>query len=114
LLVISAKVSRDDYSGGMRIVAEKVLDLAAARHEFARRLRLKLNGNACGKQLRAQIQGFKAKADEPGCPVEIEYLTAGAACRVRLAPEWRLRVDDDLLINLRGWLDNASVEIDYG
>ena len=31
LLVISAKVSRDDYSGGMRVVADKVLDLAAAR-----------------------------------------------------------------------------------
>ncbi|MFK7964804.1 MAG: DNA polymerase III subunit alpha [Burkholderiaceae bacterium] len=114
LLVISAKISRDDYSGGMRVVADRVLDLAGARHEFARRLRLKLNGNACGKQLRAQIQPYKATADEPGCPVEIEYLTDGAACRVRLASEWRLRVDDDLLLNLRGWLDNASVEIDYG
>ena len=55
-----------------------------------------------------------APADEPGCPVEIEYSTAGAECRVRLASNWRLRVDDNLLINLRDWLDNASVELDYG
>ncbi|MGH1359174.1 MAG: DNA polymerase III subunit alpha [Burkholderiaceae bacterium] len=114
LLVISAKVSRDDYSGGLRIVAEKVLDLAAARHEFARRLRVSLNGNACSKQLREHIQPYVATEEQPGCPVEIEYQTGSAACRVRLAPEWRLRVDDNLLLNLRGWLDNASVEIDYG
>ncbi len=114
LLVISAKVSRDDYSGGMRVVADKVLDLAAARHEFARRLRVRLNGNACSRQLRQHIEAFVAPADEPGCPVEIEYSTAGAECRVRLASNWRLRVDDNLLINLRDWLDNASVELDYG
>lgn len=114
LLVISAKISRDDYSGGVRIIADRVLDLAAARHEFARRLRVRLNGNACSKKLREHIQPFVASAEQPGCPVEIEYTTDGASCRVRLSPAWRLRVDDSLLINLRGWLDNASVEIDYG
>ncbi len=114
LLVISAKVSRDDYSGGMRIVAERVLDLAGARHEFARRLRVSLNGNACSKTLRELIEPFVATGEQPGCPVEIEYQTGSAACRVRLAEQWRLRVDDNLLLNLRGWLDNASVELDYG
>ena len=44
LLVIEAKVSYDDYSGGNRIVADKVLDLAEARSRFCQKLALKMNG----------------------------------------------------------------------
>lgn len=113
LLVVSAKVSRDDYSGGHRAVAERVLDLTAARHEFARALKVRLNGNACDKRLREQISEFRCDGGQSGCQIEIEYQRADAACTVRLSDDWRLRVDDTLLSNLRAWLDNASVELDY-
>ncbi len=114
LLVVHAKVSKDDFSGGERIVAERLLDLAAARHEFARSLTVRLNGNACSRQLREHFRDWICTDEQSGCPVEIAYRTAGAECRVRLADSWRVRVDDSLLLNLRQWLDTASVELDYG
>ena len=44
LLVIEGKVNRDDYSGGVRVTAEKIYDLAGARTRFAQGLRLACNG----------------------------------------------------------------------
>ncbi len=113
LLVVNAKISRDDYRDGVRAVAERVLDLTGARHEFAQALRVKLNGNACDVQLKKHIADFRCEPEQTGCPVEIEYETHHAACVMRLPANWRLRVDDTLLINLRTWLDNSSVEVVY-
>jgi DNA polymerase-3 subunit alpha len=113
LLVVNAKISRDDYRDGFRAVAERILDLTSARHEFAQALRVKLNGNACGDQLKKHIADFRCEPEQSGCSVEIEYETVDAACVMRLPADWRLRVDDTLLINLRSWLDNSSVEVVY-
>ena len=45
LLVLQVKVSKDDYSGGQRVVAERVLDLVVARQEFGKRLRIRSERN---------------------------------------------------------------------
>ncbi len=113
LLVVLAKVAQDDYSGGMRVVAERVLDLAGARAEFARALRLSMNGNACGARLRELIGDYRAGAGAPGCPVEIAYCNDTASCVVRLPDDWRVALQDTMLDELREWLDVASVELVY-
>ena len=114
LLVLHAKVAKDDYSGGLRVSAERVLDLAAARQHFARALRVRVEGNACGTQLRERLGPFRSQSADGGCRVEIEYRGPQASCLVRLPDAWRLRVDDTLLLDLRNWLDNSSVELVYG
>ena len=48
LLVVPGKVSRDDYSGGQRIVAERLPDLASARPEFGKPPRTRRNGIPAG------------------------------------------------------------------
>src|SRR5690606_13980065 len=44
LLIVQGKVSYDEYSGGMRIVADALYDLQLAREARARALRITLNG----------------------------------------------------------------------
>ncbi len=51
LVVVHAKVSRDDYSGGFRFNAERILDLATARAEHARSLQLQMNGESDARRL---------------------------------------------------------------
>ena len=114
LLVVLAKVSQDDYSGGVRVIAERMLDLAGARAEFARALRLSINGNACGKRLRELIGEYRAGAEASGCPVEIAYRNEVASCVVRLPDEWRVRLQETMLDELREWLDADGVELVYG
>ncbi|HSC79106.1 MAG TPA: DNA polymerase III subunit alpha, partial [Chitinolyticbacter sp.] len=51
LLVVLGKVSEDRFNGGMRVVADAVMDAAEARSQFARALAIHLNGNADATKL---------------------------------------------------------------
>ena len=116
LLVIEGKVNRDDYSGGMRVTAERIYDLAGARTRFAQGLRLACNGQChaqsnSGRKLAELLAPYKVQ--EGGCPVWIEYHNPNARCRVRLGEDWRVRLDDRLLESLGGWLKPEAVNVIY-
>ena len=53
LLVISGKVQRDDFSGGMRVSAEEVFDLAGLRERYAAQLRIAMNGETDAKRMQS-------------------------------------------------------------
>jgi len=116
LLVIEGKVNRDDYSGGVRVTAERIYDLAGARTRFAQGLSL-----ACNGQCHAQSNGGRKlaellspyKVEEGGCPVWVEYHHPNASCRIRLGDDWRVRLDDRLLESLGGWLKPEAVSVIY-
>ena len=70
LIIVQGKVSNDDYSGGMRVVADQLYDLQLAREARAKSLRVKLNGGADAARLRQLLNPFRA-----------EPRTASPACR---------------------------------
>jgi DNA polymerase-3 subunit alpha len=111
LLVIEGKVNRDDYSGGVRVTAERIYDLAGARTRFAQGLRLACNGQSNGRKLAELLAPYKVQ--EGGCPVWVEYRNPSARCRVRLGEDWRVRLDDRLLESLGSWLQPAAVNVMY-
>jgi len=116
LLVIEGKVNRDDYSGGVRVTAEKIYDLAGARTRFAQGLRLACNGEChaqsnSGRKLAELLAPYKVQ--EGGCPVWVDYHNQSARCRVRLGEGWRVRLDDRLLESLGGWLKPEAVNVMY-
>ncbi|MFP5407676.1 MAG: DNA polymerase III subunit alpha [Gammaproteobacteria bacterium] len=116
LLVIEGKVNRDDYSGGMRVTAERIYDLAGARTRFAQGLQLACNGQChgqshSGRKLAELLAPYKVQ--EGGCPVWVDYHTPSARCRVRLGEDWRVRLDDRLIESLAGWLKPEAVNVIY-
>lgn len=115
LLVVLGKVSRDDYTGGQRIVAERLLDLVGARQEFGKRLRIRLNGIADGGALRGAIAPFAIGDREgtPAIPVVVEYGNRDAACAIELGPRWRVQPHDDLIGAIRSVLHPLAAEVEY-
>jgi DNA polymerase-3 subunit alpha len=115
LLVIQVKVSRDEYSGGHRVVADRVLDLTAARQEFGKRLRIRLNGLAEAGALRKAIQPYvpAGQPDAPAMPIVVEYGNAAGRCAVELGADWRVRPQEDLLAEVRLRLHPQSVDVEY-
>jgi DNA polymerase-3 subunit alpha len=111
LLVVEGKVNRDDYSGGVRVTAERIYDLAGARTRFAQGLRLRCNGESNGRKLAELLSPYTQQ--DGGCPVWVDYRNGQAQCRVRLGEDWRVRLDDRLLEMLGGWLKPESVSVLY-
>ncbi|OGA50252.1 MAG: DNA polymerase III subunit alpha [Betaproteobacteria bacterium RIFCSPLOWO2_12_FULL_62_13] len=109
LLIIEGKVSHDDFSGSLRISAEKLHDLQTARNLFARAIRLNCNGEASGRRLRELLEPYRRGT----CPVSIVYSNRGATCEIDLGEAWRVNLHDDLVQALADWLKPENVEIVY-
>lgn len=117
VVVIEAKVSNDDFSGGLRIIADRVLTLGEARGRFARALSVRVNGevSASGGAMAAagKLQTLLEPFREGGCPVRVTYRNEAAEADLPLGDGWRVRLDDALLEGLREWLAPEAVEVVY-
>ncbi|MFT4102593.1 MAG: DNA polymerase III subunit alpha [Burkholderiaceae bacterium] len=116
LLVMQVKVSKDDYSGGQRVMVDRILDLVGARREFGKRVLIRLNGVADGRLLRDAISPWVSPQDEHnigGLPVVVEYASAMARCALVLSDAWRVRPADDLLASVRDQLHPQVVAVEF-
>jgi DNA polymerase-3 subunit alpha len=100
LLVVLGKAQRDEFTGGLRVIAEELLDLAALRSRYATELRLDMNGQADAKRLMAMLAPYRAAQ----CQVLVHYENGAASCDVRLGDGWRVSPDERLLGELCAWL----------
>ena len=123
LLVIEAKVKtvRRAAAGEegdvsfTRIIADKIYDLAAARSQYAKAIRLSINGEASseGPAAAAHLKDLLAPYRKGSCPVCVCYHNGTASCEMRLGEDWRVRPDDALMQSLREWLRPENVQVIY-
>jgi DNA polymerase-3 subunit alpha len=113
LLIACGKVSRDDYSGGQRLVVDRMLDLSSARAEFARSLRLELNGQADAIRLKKALTLFSAPEGQQGCEVIVRYYNSNASCELKLPSHCKVRPDDALLALLHSEFKGSQAEVVY-
>jgi DNA polymerase-3 subunit alpha len=123
LLVIEAKVKivRRSAAGEegdvtfLRIIADRIYDLAAARSKFAKAIRLSINGEASSKGSAAatHLRDLLTPYRKGSCPVCVCYHNGAASCEMRLGEDWRVRPDDALMQSLREWLRPENVQVIY-
>jgi DNA polymerase III subunit alpha len=106
LLFVHGRASEDQFSGGMRVTAEQLFDLAKARDEYARELRLSFNGQADAARLAQMI-----KPHMPGsCAVRVAYRNRDALCEMEIGSA---KITDALLASLTQWLSADNVQVRY-
>jgi DNA polymerase III subunit alpha len=112
LLVVAGKVQRDEFSGGLRVSAEELLDLESLRGRYAARLRIAVNGQADAKRLQQVLAPYR-HAGQGACQVLVLYENGKALCQVALGDAWRVRPDSRLLDELGAWLTPENVQVVY-
>jgi len=112
-LIVRGRVSHDDFSGGMRVVADDVISIDEAR-KFVRQLTLSMNGEADSAKLRRLLTPHLAPNDSDAVLVKIVYNNGEAEIPVLLPDQWRVSVTEPLVTALTEWLtpDNISLEYD--
>jgi len=114
LLIIEGKISHDDFSGGNRVSARRLMDIAGARSHYAQMLTLSCNGTSDAHKLRTILGPYCRQGDEQQrCRVKIAYHNQQAQASVMLGDEWRVSLHDELLQNLNTWLSKENVKILY-
>jgi DNA polymerase-3 subunit alpha len=113
LLVVAGKVQNDEFSGGLRVGADELMDLETLRGRYAALLRLSMNGQAEARRLQQVLAPYRATGNG-SCRVMVEYQNGNALCEVALGDSWRVRPDTQLIADLGAWLAPENVEVVYG
>jgi DNA polymerase-3 subunit alpha len=112
-LAVQGKISEDKFSGGLRISAEKVMDIAAARIQYGRRFLVSLTSPE--KQLDlVQLKSMLASfSSELGLPMALRYIHAGVGCELILGDSWRVSPSDKLQLTFAEKLGRDAVTVEY-
>ena len=112
VLVIDGECSVDDFSGEPALNAQQISSLDEARQRFARTVVIDIEQSAAA-QLVGPLQTALRAHGRGTCPVSIDYVTASAKARVRLADEWKVVATDALLEQLRAQVGEDAVRVEY-
>jgi len=132
LLVAKVNVTPDKFSGGMRVVAEAVMDITGARMRFARNVHVCIDSAIDVKMLRSQIGPFlmanRTREPKFGAPptasndgvkgliLTAAVTTAGGACLIQFPEDLRVYPDDACLHSLHQVLASKQtnpVQVQY-
>ena len=112
LVVVEGEVSNDDFSGGLRLRAKRVMSLEEARTGLADSLRLKVASSALqGDRMRwlAELCGRHRGA----CPITVDYSGVDAKAQLQFGEAWRIEPADSLIQALRDQFGKDNVFLHY-
>jgi DNA polymerase-3 subunit alpha len=113
LLVVEGEVSVDDYTGGLKMSANKIYDIDHAREAFARQLVLKVDEKKAANGFIHELAQVLNPYREGHCPVRVDYQRPDACAQIQLGSEWRVRPTDELIRRLDDLTGRGQVRVEY-
>jgi DNA polymerase-3 subunit alpha len=113
ILVVQGSLVWDDFSESVRLNAERLFDIDAARNEFAQRIVLSLDADRCSADLLQDLAVTLAPHREGKCPIWVDYRGSGSYAQIILGREWWVRPTETLLQALRELVGAGSVRVVY-
>lgn len=101
LLVVKGNARQDSFSGGLRIVAESVMDIALARAHFARCLKLSLTQDVALAALNTLITHTPLSTGKTTLPIYAHLTLTEASCELAFAKSCTVPLTDASLQALR-------------
>jgi len=99
LVVITGKTGVDDYTGNMRVTADKIYDMDTARENFSAGLRITLKHPEPG--VINNMKELLHTARGGATPVVVDYANSDARARIHLPQEWCVHPSTKLLHELK-------------
>ncbi|MBL6894173.1 MAG: DNA polymerase III subunit alpha [Porticoccaceae bacterium] len=111
LLVIKGVISEDDFTGGLKMVAESIQSIYQARCSKLLCLELLVSEGSTDwvDKFRSTINSYR----NGNCSVFVNYEQEHARCALKLGSDWKVQPQDGLLIALREQFGEKSVILRY-
>ena len=113
ILVIQGNLVWDDFAESLRVNVERVLDMDAARQEYARTLVLSLDASRFNNGLLEHLAATLAPYRQGKCQIRVDYAGADARASIVLGQDWRVKPNEVLLKELRGLVGEEKVRVVY-
>jgi DNA polymerase-3 subunit alpha len=115
ILVVEGNLRFDDFADDWRVSAKKIIDVAQAREQYARRLVLRWprGTNGDGGHVIAAIERALRPNRGGRCAVAIRYAGDAASANVVLGDDWCVRPSQDLIERLGQIVGREGVELVY-
>jgi DNA polymerase-3 subunit alpha len=110
MTVIEGDVAQDDFSGGVKITASRLLTIAEARSLMAKSLVVQFEERDHAK-LTALSAIFRQYPGE--CPVQLAYQNGQAQAKLDLGAEWSVLPDDNCISAIRKLIGDDRVCFDF-
>ena len=113
IVIVEGSVAHDDYSGGLAMRAKGVRSLVQARQSYASELTIEIRHDMLSEDVTDRLEKTLAGAGGGSCPVSLIYHQARNRARVRLGERWQVVPSDELLQELRDFVGNEQVALQY-
>lgn len=113
ILVIRGTVSSDEYTGGVRMLADTVLTLDAMRQQMAKRLRIVVESHQEVDRLLMKLPTIIQPHRGGRCPITIAYQSSEAGAELILGDAWRIKPTTDLLNELNQLCGLNKIFLEY-
>lgn len=113
LIIVEGPVSIDEYTGGFKMSAEKLLSIDDARTNYARRLIIKIDEQQAGNGFMEHLKQILEPVRQGPCPVYVHYHNAQAKAEFKLGKEWTVNLTDPMLEQLAQLTGQENIQIEY-
>jgi len=113
VLVVQGALAFDDFSGSMRLNANKIYEIDQAREVYAKRLVLDIGEKKAGNGFVGSLADVLSPFCEGSCPVGIQYHGTSAQAHITLGEQWWVHPTDELLHRLRELAGGSQVRVVY-
>jgi len=110
LLIVQGRVSEDRFNGGLRVSAEKVMDLGAARIQYGTRMVVSIDKAVDPALLRDTLSSHR---QPQGLPFVMRYLQPDFNGEMVLGESWRVNPSDSLQSSLVASFGKGAVVVEY-
>jgi DNA polymerase-3 subunit alpha len=103
----------DEYTGGVKMSAQKIYDISRARESFASRLLVTVDHRKAGNGFVTELADVLTPFKQGHCPVYLQYLGAQARAKIRLGDSWSVHPTDELIHRLNELAGETNVKVEY-
>ncbi|TBR43460.1 DNA polymerase III subunit alpha [Marinomonas agarivorans] len=113
VVVVEGEVSYDEFRGGQKVIARKIMDIAQARVRYVEALRIQWQAEQISNHDIQRLSEFLSPYRGDGCDVVISFTTPEAQGDIKLGQNWKIKPDDQLMYDLQKQFGQQNVQLVY-
>ncbi|MCJ8298328.1 MAG: DNA polymerase III subunit alpha, partial [Pseudomonadales bacterium] len=114
VVIMEGEISNDDYSGGLKVRANRLINIPQARAQYAQAIQVRCSqADFKGRKLNQLSQLLSGYKNDQGLQLSLDFSMGEARGLINLGNSWRVDASDDLIIALQELFVEEAVNIHY-